>query len=501
MSYTDLSTMKKINGLPADLRFFQELNENDAYLKNVADTDEDLAALDRDITPTTTSTYKLGNATNTFLEAHVDQVLANLLTLPNGTILNPAVTIGSAGLSSLAPNQLSFVAGGLEAVRFMTSGMLLKAANGSQFAIENTFTGSEGQWSLGVDNTGLSFLDSANASALGLKVTNTLVEVPTKLVVPFGTSLFPSIVFGGDQTTGISKDSSLAKINLNISGVEQLSLDIDGLTLSSGQLSIPAGSATIPAFYLGGHTQLGLSALSANSLAILVDGKVVHKFNTESRDLIVEGASFDVKRVYAAPGLSSWHTDLAGRANGSITIPTEILSGEELYMNAVEGYSDTGWQRVSEIAVRALEDYSTGSYGASLTLATVPLGETELLESLYINEATLPRVHVANSLGLGKILVSTAGTGQEIDVSNISKILIDATSGSIGIKGFTGGKEGQMLYIYKKVPANTFTLVFNDGTATQKVLIKGSANYVNTNDYGGITLSFDDGFWREVSRS
>jgi hypothetical protein len=501
MSYTDLSTLKKINGIPADLRYFEELNENDAYLKNAADNDEDLTALDRDITPTITSTYKLGSATKLFLEAHVNQILANLLTLPSGTISNPSFNIGSGGLASLGTNELSFVAAGLEPVKFMTSGMLLKAANNSQFKIENTFIGSQGQWTLGVDNTGLSLSDSASAPALGLKVSNTAVQIPTKLIVPSGTALFPSITFGADQTTGFSKDSSLPKINFAISGVEQLSLESSGLSLLSGKLSIPSGSSVSPALSLGGYTDMGLSALAFNSLGLLIGGKVIHEFDADGRKMSIEGSSYDIKKVYAAPGLPSWHTDLVGRANGTKTIPTEVLSGEELYMSAVEGYTDAGWQRVSEITVKALENYSTGSYGASLTFATIPLGETELVEALYINEATLPAVTVPLSFGLGKTLISTAGTGQEINVSNISKLLIDATAGSIGIKGFIGGKEGQMLYIYKRVPANTFTLVFNDGTATQRVLLKGSANYVNTNDYGGITLSFDDGIWREVSRS
>lgn len=501
MSYTDLSTMKKINGLPADLRFFEELNENDAFLKNVADNDEDLTALNTDITPVTTATYKLGSSTNRFLEAHVNQLLANLLTLSSGTISNPSINIGSAGFASLGTNQLSFIAGGLEPVRLMTSGMLLKAANNSQFKIENTFVGSQGQWTLGVDNTGLSLSNSATVSTLGLKVSDTSVQIPTKLIVPFGTNLFPSITFGADQTTGLSKDSSVPKINFAISGVEQLSLGGSGLSLTSGKLSIPSGSITSPALSLGGYLDMGLSALSSSSLGILIDGKVTQEFDVDGRRMTVEGSSYDIKRVYAAPGFPSWHTDLAARANGTKTIPTEILSGQELYMSAVEGFTDAGWQRVSEIAVKALEDYSTGSYGASLTFASIPLGETDLLEALYINEATLPAVTIPVSFGLGKALISTAGTGQQINVSNISKLLIDATAGSIGIKGFTGGKEGQMLYIYKKVTANTFTLVFNDGTATQKVLLKGSANYVNTNDYGGITLSFDDGIWREVSRS
>jgi hypothetical protein len=113
---------------------------------------------------------------------------------------------------------------------------------------------------------------------------------------------------------------------------------------------------------------------------------------------------------------------------------------------------------------------------------------------------TVPVMPPVGSVGSSQTIQET-DISQEVDVSGLSKLMVDTSLADIQIAGFIGGIEGQMLYIYNKNPINSFTLVFNSQTATQKVLLKGSTNYVCSNDYGGITLSFDDGIWREVSRS
>ncbi len=116
-------------------------------------------------------------------------------------------------------------------------------------------------------------------------------------------------------------------------------------------------------------------------------------------------------------------------------------------------------------------------------------------------QSSIISLSVSGSVSLDKLLHSTVGLDQEIDITGISKLMVDTALGDVEISGFTGGTEGQMLYIYNKNSINSFTLVFNSLTASQKVLLKGSVNYVISNDYGGITLTFDDGVWREVSRS
>lgn len=500
MSYNDLTTTKKINGLPADIRYYEQLNQNDSYFKTIVDEDEDMAALNRDIIPAIHNLYDIGSSTSRFNEVFAHNLISNLLTLSSGTAINPALTIGLSSLTSLAPNQLSFIASGLESIRMMTSGLLVRAANSTQLKIENTLPTSLAQWSIGADETGLIFTDISNSNQ-SLKISSDSISVPSRVLVSSGSELAPSFSFSGDHTTGFYKSLSSPKVNFSVSGVDTLSLDTNGLNLLMGKLSIPSGSASEPGLTFNGFANIGLSGLDSRTLGFIIDGEPVHTFNNEGYSSEIEGASFSAKRVFSETGLANWHTDLIGRANGSKSIPLPLMADEEVYAQSIEAYTDAGWQKISGITVSTSEDYDNGSYGSSMIFSVIRNGENEPTEALMLSSPENASVHVPMSIGLGKAELNTAGLDQEIDVSNISKLLVDTTSGNIEVKGFVGGKEGQMLYIYKKVTTNSFTLVFNSGTASQKVLLKGSTNFVNTNDYGGITLSYDDGIWREVSRS
>src|SRR5690606_4511954 len=142
---------------------------NDSFFKVEVDADEDLTALDRSIVPIAHNTYTLVTNSLRFGTGYISTLSRTNIILESGTIANPALSIGASGLSNLAGTDLSFVAGGLEAVRLMTSGMLVRAANDTQFKIENTFPGSEALWSIGAGSLGLSFTDMTNTPSTKLE--------------------------------------------------------------------------------------------------------------------------------------------------------------------------------------------------------------------------------------------------------------------------------------------------------------------------------------------
>lgn len=502
MAYNDFTGIKKINSIPADLRYFEKVAENDLFFKEVVDLDEDLEALDRDIIPTVTNTYKIGSSTNLFSEVNTSTLIADNINLASGSIGTPSLRIGIAGLSSLASDQISFISStGLEPLRLMTSGALIKAANSTQLKIENTLPGSLAEWAIGSDSTGFSFTN-LETNEVKLKIKNDELSIINKINLPNGSAISPSIYFGSDMATGFYKDGSLPILNFSVSGASKLSISSDNVQVLSNKLVVPAGTEEQPSIVFSGMLATGFFGINAETLGISFDGQMIHKFFKEGSITEVENVvSLNQKRVYAGPSSLSWHVDSFGRANGTKLIPTPVLQDEELYAHSVDGFTDTGWQRVTEILATASEDYTSGTYGSKLAFSIIRNGTSNLVEVLNLGNPLNSIVHVPLSFGINKNLHSTSGLAQEINVSGKSKLMIDATSGNIEIKGFTGGKEGQILYVYKKVPTNTLTLLFNNGTATQKILLKGSTNYVNTNDYGGITLSFDDGVWREVSRS
>lgn len=496
MSYNDLSTVKKINGIPVDLSYFQKVTENDTFLKTLIDSDEDLTALDRSITPTTDVIYNLGSNTKRFAAAWIELLNGTRLTVGAGSALLPSLSIGTAGLASLADNELSIILNNLEPVKVTTAGALIKGANDAVLKLQNTFPGSEGVWSLGSDDQGFSLVDINNA-ALRLRISSFAVYAYSKLLVPTGSIAFPAFSFISDPTTGMSKDTETAVLNFSTSGVSRLSLASDGTHVLNGQLFVGAGSPGFPAITFSGQTSKGLTA-DEDGLNYILDNKIYYKMTPEGTVFTSDIDGSNSRTVYSD---TFCPTDVANKSFGTEAYPLPVPFNKDLYTLTVQGQTDIGLKQVAEFRVASQEDYINGTYGAMFGFSTTSVGETEVTPKLTIGAGDQSGVYIDESLGFSKIVHSTTGSGQQINVAKISKIIIDSTSGNIEIKGFTGGKEGQIIYIYKKVPANSFTLVFNSGTATQKLLLKGSVNYVNTNDYGGMTLSFDDGVWREVSRS
>ena len=351
MSYNDLNTIKKINGIPADLRYHERIIENDSFFKSEVDSDEKLSAFNEDIIPVFDATYNVGSVSKKINNIYCNTLNSSLVEVASGSLAAPSLKIGLAGLASLASGELSFIgSSGIESVKMMTSGFLVKAANDSQFKIQNTNPATPGSWSIGADNVGLKLYD--NNFGASLKVIFGLINSTflNPIIAPAYSGVTPAFSFSGDSSSGLFKNTDTQKVGLSFLGESKLEINQTSLVINAEHSSL-------------------------NNL----------------------------------------------KANGSFS--------------------------------------------------------------------------------LEKNTISSPGLSQEIDVSEFSKIMIDTSAGDIEIAGFTGGIEGQMLYIYNKNPINTFTLVFDSLSATQKILLKGSVNYVISNDYGGITLTFDDGVWREVSRS
>ena len=497
MSYNDLSTVKKINGMPVDLNYFAKVTENDEFFKNIADLDEDLSLLNRDILPVTNNAYSLGSSSSSFLNGYISNLVSSALSLAGGSGLNPALKIGSAGLASLSSNELSVFLSNLEVLKLSTSGMLLKAANNIPLRLQNIQPGSESLWLLGADQSGFAITDSSISPLTKVLISTLKTALFTDLLLPNGTEAEPSVSFNADPSTGIYKDPSGPILFFSTSGSNKLSLSSAALEVLSDKIVLPSGSLINPSLTFTGSPNSGLSCL-ADSLSVLIMNNPVLTVSVDGTKLSSEG---DLKTEMELHTDLNFPRQVIRRAGGSKALPTALGEATDIYSQTFESYTDTGFVPVAEVAVFTQDDHSTGAYGTAMMFSTTRKGENTLEERLALGVTGISGVHVADSFGLTTGTFATAGSGYVIDVSNISKLMIDATAGNILIEGFAGGKQGQMLYIYKKVPNNTFTLVFNSATASQKVLLKGSVNYVNTNDYGGVTLAFDQGTWREVSRS
>jgi len=101
---------------------------------------------------------------------------------------------------------------------------------------------------------------------------------------------------------------------------------------------------------------------------------------------------------------------------------------------------------------------------------------------------------VKNSIAFTEI--KTIDTSSDsVDVTGISNVLCDTTSGNIIIGGFANGVEGQEIWVYKHPSANTLTLEHLEGSGTQKIITFDGADIVMAT-YGSVALRYIGGYWR-----
>ena len=93
---------------------------------------------------------------------------------------------------------------------------------------------------------------------------------------------------------------------------------------------------------------------------------------------------------------------------------------------------------------------------------------------------------------------TTAGPTDNVDVSDTTVLEVDTSSNNVVIGGFTGGVQGQILYIVKTNTANFIQLEHNEGGGSQDIFITtGSDERVV--GYGGYTLYCNGTSWFSLS--
>ena len=89
-----------------------------------------------------------------------------------------------------------------------------------------------------------------------------------------------------------------------------------------------------------------------------------------------------------------------------------------------------------------------------------------------------------------------------VDVSNGNVLFIDCSANAIIIGGFTGGINGQRLFVAKLCPSgNTITLKYNASTGNQDILLHAGADESLSGEYGGWVLVCNGSNWYDVSHS
>ena len=93
---------------------------------------------------------------------------------------------------------------------------------------------------------------------------------------------------------------------------------------------------------------------------------------------------------------------------------------------------------------------------------------------------------------------STAGPTDNIDVSDTTVLEVDTSSNNVIIGGFTGGVQGQILYIVKTDTANFIQLEHNEGGGSQDIFLTTGADE-RVVGFGGYTLYCNGTSWFSLS--
>lgn len=90
----------------------------------------------------------------------------------------------------------------------------------------------------------------------------------------------------------------------------------------------------------------------------------------------------------------------------------------------------------------------------------------------------------------------------DVDVSGINVLLLDATANHITIGGFVGGVRGQVLHIAKvDESANNVTLEDHEGGGNQDIHLHAEGDETLTGEHGGWNLACDGSDWYDCSHA
>lgn len=119
-------------------------------------------------------------------------------------------------------------------------------------------------------------------------------------------------------------------------------------------------------------------------------------------------------------------------------------------------------------------------------------------ETILPNTAT--NLAIPGAITSGTLTITTANDGDSINVSDVNILFIDSSGGDITITGFTGGVNGQIIYLANIVTDNDVTIQHGVSVA-QDIFLNGEDDILINNDYGGVILISNGVSWFESAHA
>jgi len=150
----------------------------------------------------------------------------------------------------------------------------------------------------------------------------------------------------------------------------------------------------------------------------------------------------------------------------------------------------------SNLGAGSVTGSPVGLYLEEQTLGTTPWQVYSVAGNWNLGTGNL---ETTGRISTGQSTFSTTGPTDNVDVSGINSLLIDASSNTVTIGGFTGGVAGQILHIVLIDSTNHLILENEEGSAYQDLIMhQGTDEEI---DKGGVTMVCDGTDWFDCSHA
>ncbi len=174
-----------------------------------------------------------------------------------------------------------------------------------------------------------------------------------------------------------------------------------------------------------------------------------------------------------------------------------ILTSTKVISDAGAGEGKFQYSNDNYISMRPAQWFLKVASGWSYEIsAQVFRGYTDGLQSLGNAAKRWKEAYINRVIG-GQSTI-TAST-DALDVTAMTSVLVDTSSGNKTIGGLANGVAGQVVHIIKILSPNNMIIEHLEGSGTQKIVTPDNADITITN-YGGVTLVFRGTEWYVVSQ-
>lgn len=406
----------------------------------------------------------------------------------------------------------------------------LTTAEGEIDTLQTDYTALEGR--VDTVETDLTALDGdfdAHVAATAVHGVTTVAgisetQIFTNKDLSSGTNTFPDFSIAGDVTGTLSASTVTA---IQGAGIAAPTVTEDGKVLAYNDttgdfdyITVSGGTATEGAIAFGAasgayaedpanlfwddtNDRLGIGNAAPTQKLDVTGSAVVSTSvgigtTAPEQQIHIQSDGNAVGLIRQATANSSGILIVGQKSRGTNASRTVVSSGDTVAEFRGDGHTGSGFAVAGRIVLAIDGAAGVGDMPGRIEFYTTPDGSTTPVERFRLrNNGMLSIESGSISIG-GAVATIGAGTTNNFAASGRSVINIGNTTATV--TGFSGGVNGQLLYIIRGSTGANLTLNHQDAGSSvgNRLLIKGGVS-LNVTNYGVVTLIYDGSNWQVAS--